>query len=156
MQSDGNLVIYNTVKGAATWATNTDDSGATAPYSAVFQKDFNFVTYNKANQPTWSSSTQDNASTALTMQNDGNLVLYNGSSPVWATSTVDTPPAASSAAPSCSTTPLIAGGCVNACTAKYGTWANGDNKVNLNSPGQGGICSCTTPQGCTLPPGFTQ
>ena len=61
-----------------------------------------------------------------------------------------------SAAPSCSTTPLVAGGCVNACTAKYGTWANGDNKVNLNSPGQGGICSCTTPQGCTLPPGFTQ
>ena len=66
------------------------------------------------------------------------------------------PPAPAPPANTCSTTPLIAGGCVPACTAKYGAWANGDNKVNIGSPGNGGICSCTTPSGCTLPPGFTQ
>jgi hypothetical protein len=71
-----------------------------------------------------------------------------------------TPPAAAAPPPPaaivCQTTPLISGGCVNACNRAFGSWANGDNKVNLNSPGNGGICSCRTPSGCSLPPGFTQ
>ena len=61
-----------------------------------------------------------------------------------------------STASTCKTTPLVPGGCVNACQAAYGEWANGDNKVNIGSPGKGGICSCTTPPGCVLPAGFTQ
>jgi hypothetical protein len=56
----------------------------------------------------------------------------------------------------CQTTPLVQGGCVNACQAAFGAWANGDNKVNIGSPGNGGICSCTTPSGCSLPAGFSQ
>lgn len=66
-------------------------------------------------------------------------------------------PAPKPTQPVCKTTPLVVGGCVTACQGAYGpgAWANGDNKVNIGNPGNGGICSCTLPTGCRLPPNFT-
>jgi hypothetical protein len=48
-------------------------------YRAILQSDGNFVTYNKANTPVWSTNTvRGDGYYRLLMQSDGNLVLYSG------------------------------------------------------------------------------
>lgn len=66
-------------------------------YSAIMQKDGNFVIYEGSPQtsatPIWATGTQRQVGTYFAaMQNDGNFVLYNGSpvqqgSPYWASQT---------------------------------------------------------------------
>lgn len=89
MQDDGNLVLYY-MYGASTplWDTGT---GGQSVLGVAMQTDGNLVLYNSAGGAIWSSHTNVPGS-FLIAQNDGNLVIYAGASPVWATyTTQDTP-----------------------------------------------------------------
>lgn len=55
MQSDGNLVLYDSTD-TALWDSKTAGKG-TGPYKAVMQDDCNLVIYDSASQPTWSTIT---------------------------------------------------------------------------------------------------
>ena len=93
LQSDGNLVLYNTVFNRATWASGTAGQTAT---QAVLEQDGLFVIYGSLGRTPggaiWSSINRGGAGTTLIMQNDGNLVLYTSNgSPVWATNTAPQP-----------------------------------------------------------------
>jgi len=86
MQTDGNLVLYQT-SGPALWATGTNPGPAV---TAIMQQDGNFVlnrgwgyytpevVFNTATNPT---------GTHLYVQNDGNLVVYSNSTALWASNT---------------------------------------------------------------------
>ena len=73
MQTDGNLVLYNTGTPAhgrrACWASNTQNNG----YRAVYQSDGNFVVYNRAGGPTWASNTRDDGGRTVNINNYGQL-----------------------------------------------------------------------------------
>jgi hypothetical protein len=115
MQSDGNLVMYNTC-GRPMWASDTvRHPGA----FLVLQNDANAVIYDPANHPLWASNTVVPGQPAsptqpdrllpnqgltigqsitsadgrfrLVLQSDGNLVLYHGSQPLWASNTAGHP-----------------------------------------------------------------
>jgi hypothetical protein len=92
MQSDGNFVIYNTATGAATWSTQTQKQDHTGwffgagswsdPPGARFavQSDGNVVIYSAEGKVRWSPNSYNsgaNRAFKLTMQDDGNLVLYD-------------------------------------------------------------------------------
>jgi hypothetical protein len=79
MQSDGNLVLYG--PSGAIWATSTVGRGAN---HLRMQGDGNLVMYNAADRPVWASS---HYNTFLIVQNDGNVVIYDGGRPIWATAT---------------------------------------------------------------------
>jgi hypothetical protein len=87
LQSDGNLVIYNS-GGRALWASNTDVHN---PTQAVMQTDGNFVIYS-GGHALWATGTR-NSGAYLCFQNDGNLVVYTGvvvgcnGYPLWASGT---------------------------------------------------------------------
>jgi hypothetical protein len=53
MQSDGNLVLYNT-SGAALWSSGTYGQGTS---QLILQNDGNLVIYNSSDKPTWVSNT---------------------------------------------------------------------------------------------------
>ena len=79
MQSDGNLVIYS--NGQPIWASNTFGS-----HYAILQGDNNFCINNTSDDSYVMCVGTAGASgvTELVMQDDGNLVLYAGNGPVWA------------------------------------------------------------------------
>jgi len=54
---------------------------------AIMQADGNFVLYNFDGKPLWSSKTNGQNNAFLTMQDDGNVVIYKPDVPVWATNT---------------------------------------------------------------------
>jgi len=83
MQGDGNFVVYDGTR--ALWATATTDG-----HYVVNQGDDNLVIYDRFDSAKWASGTngRGNGRSHLVMQNDGNLVYYNGSSPLWASNTV--------------------------------------------------------------------
>lgn len=89
MKSDCNLVLLsveNAVVGGPLW--HSDTSGAGTNCYADLQPDGNFVVYDGAGEPRWSSGTSGTAGAQLRMQEDGNVVLYNGAGePLWSTST---------------------------------------------------------------------
>lgn len=105
MQEDGNLVLYS--NSTPLWATDTHGSGSTF---AVMQLDGNFCLYTPSGKPTWSSQTHkgikprntikedgilrpresltsENGRFELKHQDDGNVVMYDGSRATWATDT---------------------------------------------------------------------
>jgi len=86
MQSDNNAVIYNTTNGDSLWTTGTNGKG-TSPLSFIYQTDGNLILSDNNNKSYWASNTNGKGSTGLIMQTDGNLVLYNGTTPVWASGT---------------------------------------------------------------------
>lgn len=109
MQTDGNLVLYNT-GGQPLWASGTN--GNPGAYLTL-QTDGNLVIYSSSNQPLWTSGTNGNpngllyvnhsmseaalypmqelrtasGSYKLIFQADGNLVLYAGNHALWASGT---------------------------------------------------------------------
>jgi hypothetical protein len=106
MQTDGNLVIY-TSAGVPVWATGTEGSGS-ADYLAM-QADGNLVVNTSAGQALWAAgrANADELCTGgdlhaggnlyspseqykLSMQTDGNLVVYKGSTAVESLSTEGT------------------------------------------------------------------
>ena len=79
MQTDGNLVAYR--DGTAVWQPMTRGT------YTVMQADGNFVLY-AAGTPMWSSHTDHNPGAQLTVQNDGNIVIYDiHGKPLWNTRT---------------------------------------------------------------------
>jgi hypothetical protein len=85
MQGDGNLVLYNTTNGAAVWNSRT--YGNAGAY-AVFQNDGNFVVYSANGAVLWYSATYgQSGSQHLSVQDDGNMVIYQSFVPVFATAT---------------------------------------------------------------------
>lgn len=95
-QSDGNLVVYKIAGMKAIWNSHTNGR---AVKSCVFQGDGNLVMYDYANKAVWNSD--DDAKNRkynflekinppddfrprdawMTMQSDGNLVIYSGTYP---------------------------------------------------------------------------
>ena len=53
------------------------------------QDDGNFVLYDQNNEPVWATNTAGNPGAHLAIQDDGNIVVYQGSSPLFATNTGD-------------------------------------------------------------------
>ncbi len=83
MQTDGNLVLYKSNEdrtGMPTWATGTNPNGS----YAIMQEDGNLVVYDSNNKPLWASNTDGHPGAQLSVQGDGNAVIYQ---PVWATNT---------------------------------------------------------------------
>ena len=72
MQTDGNLVLYQT-GGSALWSTQTNGTNAQFAY---MQHDGNFVLYNPSGYPLWNSGTWGNPGSWFAVQSDGNLVVY--------------------------------------------------------------------------------
>src|SRR5262245_50611831 len=90
MQGDANLVVYKGPGSAnPTWATHTTKQFIGA--YAVLQRDGNFVLYNKWSAAIWATHTNYLDNARVQMQNDGNLVLYQGSKAYWASHTVEAP-----------------------------------------------------------------
>ena len=85
MQSDGNLVLRDSQRTAALWATNTS---GTDGYVALFQTDGNLVLYGTNQDALWASHTNGKGGALLALQDDGNVVLYDGQmNPLWQTGT---------------------------------------------------------------------
>ncbi|MGV9941069.1 protein kinase domain-containing protein [Streptomyces sp. NPDC003401] len=82
LQPDGNLVAYDET-GQARWATRTVGTGARAD----FQTDGNLVVYDAQNQPVWASRTNGHGSAVLKLQTDGNIVILEGETVLWAAGT---------------------------------------------------------------------
>jgi len=112
LQDDGNLVLNDTFP---LWASNSSieqfsllttdlvikpgeslvqgqiyQSGAN---HLIFQTDGNVVLYNANSVPLWHSGTGGSGATQAIMQQDGNFVVYAGSTPVWHTQTGGNPDA---------------------------------------------------------------
>ena len=80
LQSDGNLVLYNS-SGFALWSSHTNGK----PISrASLQSDGNFVLYGTDGKAYWSTRTASKGYSILMVQDDGKLVLYDAySHPSW-------------------------------------------------------------------------
>lgn len=109
MQTDGNLVLYNAT-GKALWNSATNGN---ANARVTLQSDGNLVIYSSNDAPLWATATYHVPSYSgsvlhllkggtllpmqslqmadrthvLMMQTDGNLVLYSGGTPIWASYT---------------------------------------------------------------------
>jgi hypothetical protein len=101
MQSDGNLVIWS--GSTAVWGSGTNGSGSNN--SLAMQNDGNLVVYTSTGHAVWGSNTPAdtlfapqtlwagqyihslNSQYNADMQTDGNFVVYNGSTPIWASET---------------------------------------------------------------------
>ncbi|WP_405837107.1 protein kinase domain-containing protein [Streptomyces sp. NBC_01518] len=81
MQTDGNLVLYDT-SGTAHWASQTQGAGNTA----VFQEDGNLVIYNAQHQSVWATNTQATGATLKVLE-DGNMVIATDAAVIWQTNT---------------------------------------------------------------------
>jgi hypothetical protein len=80
MQTDGNLVLYQ--GSTPLWASYT-----TTGQSAIMQTDGNFVLYDSNHNPAWSSNTWGRSNSHLSVQDDGNLVVYAGAQALWSSGT---------------------------------------------------------------------
>jgi hypothetical protein len=80
MQSDGNLVLYNS-SNQAVWATNT--AGRTNIWDLIMQADGNLVVFDTSGDTLWGSDTSGNANATLEIE-DGGFVIYNAQNdPIW-------------------------------------------------------------------------
>jgi hypothetical protein len=64
MQSDRNLILYNTKNNIAVWTSNTYNKG-TPPYQFKYQSDGNLVLYDSKDTALWSSNTYGKSSDVL-------------------------------------------------------------------------------------------
>jgi len=82
VQTDGNLIIYSS-NGSSTWSTGSGGR-ATSVYSLQYQANGNLLLTDSNNNTIYSFITNNTTtSTKLTLTNNGNLILYNGSNAVW-------------------------------------------------------------------------
>lgn len=72
MQGDGNFVVY-TASGKAKWASKSNNRNG--PFTAKFMGDGQFAILNGAGSVIWINK-KPGPATALVMQDDGNLVVY--------------------------------------------------------------------------------
>lgn len=89
LQSDGNLVLYNTINGRVLWASDTVsgyNNTKKLPFSFIYQGDSNLVLYDANGSVVWSTGTENKANTTmLELGNDGNLVLRENDKIIWCT-----------------------------------------------------------------------
>lgn len=88
-QNDGNFVLY--IGGHAKWASNTSSKFSLPDY-VQFQSDGNLVVYGVDYLlnffVAWASNTNGKSATRLSLQDDGNLVIYTAAGKVlWASHT---------------------------------------------------------------------
>jgi WD40 repeat protein len=94
MQTDGNLVLYNTSKSfgdplwgkpLAIWASNTNWAGS----HVIMQDNGNLVMFSAAptSRKLWDSGTGGEHGAYLEIQDDGNLVIYHPRYTLWKTDT---------------------------------------------------------------------
>jgi hypothetical protein len=83
MQTDSNLVLYEGE--TALW--NTSTVGADAAFVVMQAADGNLVIYNTGEGAVWASDTSGFEGAYLSIQNDGNLVIYSGNEAIWASNT---------------------------------------------------------------------
>lgn len=82
MQGDGNLVEYDSANDPL-WATQTSGNPGA---SAVLQgSDGNLVVYSASGRALWAAYPGNAPGDRLCMQGDGNVVVYAGGAPLWAT-----------------------------------------------------------------------
>ncbi|MFF7361473.1 hypothetical protein [Streptomyces sp. NPDC008125] len=81
-QGDGNLVLYDR-ESRPLWASGTVGQGA----RTVFQADGNLVVYTRDMRAAWSSRTDGHDGAELVLENDGNLLVRQGGTRLWATDT---------------------------------------------------------------------
>ncbi|MEO7110038.1 MAG: hypothetical protein ABI183_06345 [Polyangiaceae bacterium] len=85
MQPNGDLAEYGPL--GAMWSAGTVGSGDVAD----MQSDGNLVVYGKDSNPLFASHTGAHAGARLLLQDDGNIVIYDGSTGLWATATTSFP-----------------------------------------------------------------
>jgi hypothetical protein len=78
-QHDGNVVLY-AYGSKALWSTQTQGRSTSR---LVMQADGNLVLYDTANRAIWNTRTAGRGD-VLAVQNDANVVVYDGGQPVWA------------------------------------------------------------------------
>jgi len=84
LQDDGNFCIYDKAH-AGGWCTYSHNRGP-RPRRITMQTDNNLVEYGSDNQPVYATKTNEPASNepaALTIQDDGNLIIYQGGQAIW-------------------------------------------------------------------------
>jgi hypothetical protein len=84
LQGDGNLVLYSTATGAATWASNT---AVQNPGQLVMQGDGNLVLYTVGGTAYWASNTGGVGAQPyrLVLLDTGSAVIYDASNAqIWA------------------------------------------------------------------------
>jgi hypothetical protein len=82
LQLDGNLVQYEN-KVLALWESAT--AGNLDILDVVMQTDGNLVIYNASGNPLWESQTQGHDGAFLSVQDGGNVVIYDQELVVWRT-----------------------------------------------------------------------
>lgn len=88
MQGDCNLVLYREGfrgNNQALWSSRTDRRGRNC--RAIMQGDGNFVVYEEYGRPVFNTRTDRNPGSILVLQDDGNLVMYQGNRVMWASGT---------------------------------------------------------------------
>ena len=89
-QSDGNVVLYAQYRGTiALWATGTQ--GTPAKMLEMQASDGNLVLRDGSQNPLWSSGSVGHPGAYLEVQDDGNVVIYDGAA-VWHTNTANSDP----------------------------------------------------------------
>jgi hypothetical protein len=73
LESDGNVVLYSQ-DSRPFWATTT--GGSLTPRHFIMQTDGNLVLYDTSGNPKWASNTSNQPGAFLSIQDDGNLVIY--------------------------------------------------------------------------------
>ncbi len=116
VQSDDNVVLYNTKDGRALWATGTNGKGVAL---LTMQTDGNLVVYDPSWNPLWNSKTYGHSGATLSLQSDCNMVIYESGTAIWQSNTTcDCPKGQTLCAASCVDTAKDAkncGGCGNVC-----------------------------------------
>ncbi|MBP4046347.1 hypothetical protein [Chromobacterium violaceum] len=78
-----NTLLPNQVLGINEYLLSTNGA-----YQLILQSDGNLVLYRMANHhPLWASGTNGKPGCFVTMQDDGNLVIYEPKIPAWASNT---------------------------------------------------------------------
>jgi len=84
LQDDRNVVLYETATGRPLWSTHTNwDLKEKFQGAFVMQDDGNAVLVDAQNRPIWATATNGHPGARLVVQNDGNMVIYQGNDAVW-------------------------------------------------------------------------
>ncbi|KAK9429092.1 bulb-type lectin domain-containing protein [Lipomyces doorenjongii] len=82
--SDGNLVLYHGGK-APVWKRQSESGKAIS--HLIMQEDGDLVLKDVDNIPSWQSHTDQHHGARFVVQDDGNMVIYHGDRPIWASHT---------------------------------------------------------------------
>jgi hypothetical protein len=139
-QEDRNLVLYKKSDGKdkPLWASSTNGR----VNRCIMQADGNFVLY-KDRYPVWASGSNGHTNATILVQDDGNMVIYDGQKAVWHTNTAqpaEPVPVVAPAAPvppppmsdrMCCDTELLMGARLTSANGKYFLSFQGDGNLVL-------------------------